>query len=33
MEPAMSILDQPQFHDDAAAFAMLESILWPDVPV
>jgi transposase-like protein len=33
MEPAMSILDQPQFHDDAAAFAMLESILWPDGPV
>ena len=29
----MSILDQPQFHDDAAAFAMLESILWPDGPV
>jgi transposase-like protein len=33
MEPAMSILDQPHFHDDAAAFAMLESILWPDGPV
>ena len=29
----MSILDQPHFHDDAAAFAMLESILWPDGPV
>jgi len=29
----MSILDQPQFHDEAAAFAMLESILWPDGPV
>jgi transposase-like protein len=33
MEPGMSILDQPQFHDEAAAFAMLESILWPDGPV
>jgi transposase-like protein len=30
MEPGMSILDQPHFHDEAAAFAMLESILWPD---
>src|SRR5260370_22660973 len=29
----MSILDQPHCHDDAAAFAMLESILWPDGPV
>jgi transposase-like protein len=29
----MSILDQAHFHDDAAAFAMLESILWPDGPV
>src|SRR3954453_16216431 len=29
----MSILSQPYFHDEAAAFAMLESILWPDGPV
>ena len=29
----MSILDQPHFHDEAAAFAMLESILWPNGPV
>src|ERR1700757_235305 len=25
-----SILNQPQFHDEAAAFAKLESIVWPN---
>lgn len=29
----MSILSQPHFHDEAAAFAKLESILWPEGPV
>ncbi len=29
----MSILSKPYFHDEAAAFAKLESILWPDGPV
>jgi transposase-like protein len=28
-----SILDQPQYRDEAAAFAMLESIVWPNGPV
>jgi transposase-like protein len=28
-----SILDQPQYRDEAAAFAMLESIIWPNGPV
>jgi transposase-like protein len=28
-----SILNQPQFHDEAAAFAKLESIVWPNGPV
>jgi transposase-like protein len=28
-----SIFDQPQFHDAAAAFAKLESIVWPNGPV
>jgi hypothetical protein len=28
-----SIFDQPHFHDDAAAFAKLESIVWPNGPV
>jgi transposase-like protein len=27
------ILNQPQFHDEAAAFAKLESIVWPNGPV
>lgn len=30
----MSILSQPQFHNEKAAFAFLESVIWPDgVPV
>ncbi len=29
----MSVLSQPQFHDEEAAFAWLESTLWPDGPV
>ena len=29
----MSILDAPHFHDEAAAIARLESILWPNGPV
>jgi transposase-like protein len=28
-----SILDQPHFHDEAAAFAKLESIVWPNGPI
>ena len=28
----MSILSRPYFHDEAAAFAKLESIVWPDGP-
>jgi len=28
-----SILNQPHFHDEAAAFAKLESIVWPNGPV
>uniref|UniRef100_UPI0025EF25EE transposase n=1 Tax=Sphingomonas sp. TaxID=28214 RepID=UPI0025EF25EE len=26
----MSVLSQPRFHDEAAAFAYLESIVWAD---
>lgn len=29
----MSVLSRPYFHDEAAAFAHLESVLWPDGPV
>lgn len=29
----MSVLSKPYFHDEAAAFAHLESILWPNGPV
>jgi len=29
----MSVLNQPYFHDEAAAFAKLESVLWPNGPV
>jgi transposase-like protein len=29
----MSILSRPMFHDEAAAFAYVESILWPSGPV
>lgn len=29
----MSVLNQPHFHDEEAAFAKLESIIWPDGPV
>lgn len=29
----MSILNAPYFHDEAAAFAKLESVLWPEGPV
>jgi transposase-like protein len=29
----MSVLSQPYFHDEAAAFTFLESVLWPDGPV
>jgi transposase-like protein len=28
-----SILDRPYFHDEIAAYQMLESIIWPDGPV
>lgn len=29
----MSVLSEPHFHDEAAAFEMVESIVWPDGPV
>lgn len=29
----MSIIDQSYFHDEAAAYAKLESIVWPNGPV
>src|SRR4029079_3013232 len=29
----MSVLNAPHFHDEAAAFAEMEAILWPDGPV
>jgi len=29
----MSVLSQPQFHDEAAAFAYVEAELWPNGPV
>jgi transposase-like protein len=29
----MSVLSQPQFHDEAAAFAFVEAELWPNGPV
>ncbi len=29
----MSVLSQPQFHDEEAAFAWLEATLWPNGPV
>ena len=29
----MSILTKPHFHDEAAAFKMVESIIWPNGPV
>ena len=29
----MSILSAPHFHDEAAAFAKVESVLWPEGPV
>lgn len=29
----MSVLSKPYFHDEAAAFAHLEGVLWPDGPV
>ena len=29
----MSVLDQSHFHDEEAAFAKLESVLWPNGPV
>ena len=29
----MSILSAPHFHDEAAAFAKVESVLWPQGPV
>ena len=28
----MSILDAPYFHDEAKAYAKLESVLWPQGP-
>jgi len=28
----MSILSRPYFHDEVAAFAKLESIVWPEGP-
>jgi len=28
-----SVLNEPYFQDEAAAFAALEAILWPDGPV
>src|SRR5918995_207338 len=30
---AMSILSEPHFHNEEAAYARLESIVWPDGPV
>ena len=32
-EDFMSVLDAPHFHDEEAAFAKLESIVWPNGPV
>ena len=29
----MSVLNQPHFQDEEAAFAKLESIVWPNGPV
>src|SRR5688572_23682992 len=29
----MSVLSKPYFHDEAAAFAFLEGVLWSDGPV
>jgi hypothetical protein len=29
----MSVLSQPQFHDEAAAFAFVEAELWPNGPI
>jgi transposase-like protein len=29
----MSVLSKPYFHDETAAFAFLESVLWPEGPV
>jgi transposase-like protein len=29
----MSVLSKPYFHDEAEAFAHLESVLWPDGPI
>ncbi len=29
----MSLLSQPQFHDEATAYACLEAVLWPNGPV
>jgi transposase-like protein len=29
----MSVLSQPQFHDEAAAFAYVEAALWPNGPI
>jgi hypothetical protein len=29
----MSILSAPYFHDEAAAYAEVEAILWPNGPV
>jgi transposase-like protein len=29
----MSVLNQPHFHDEAAAFAKLEAVVWPNGPV
>jgi len=29
----MSLLSQPMFHDEKAAYAFLESVIWPDGPV
>ena len=29
----MSVLSQPQFHDEAAAFAYVEAELWPNGPI
>lgn len=29
----MSILSAPYFHDEAAAFEKLESVIWPNSPV
>ena len=29
----MAVLTQPHFHDEAAAFALVESIVWPNGPV